>query len=45
MIMAEALTFPTLAQPSYTAISDNVQGFKLGATGTHFFIHDVSLSK
>lgn len=44
MIMSEALNFPTLAQPSYTAISDNVSGFKLGATGTHFFLHDVSLN-
>jgi peptide/nickel transport system substrate-binding protein len=41
IIMEEALMIPTLSQPSYFAVSNKVEGFKLGAQGTHFFLHDV----
>ena len=43
-IMENALNFPTLSQPSYFAVSNNVSGFKLGAEGTHFFLHDVAMN-
>lgn len=43
-IMENALVLPTLSQPSYFAVSSKVDGFKLGAEGTHFFIHDVSIN-
>ena len=43
-IMENALMFPTLSQPSYFAVSNAVTGFKLGAEGTHFFLHDVAMN-
>ena len=43
-ILENALSFPTLSQPSYFAMSNAVSGFKLGAEGTHFFLHDVSMN-
>lgn len=43
MIMDEALMFPTLSDPSFVVMSKDVKGFKMGAEGTRFFLHDVSL--
>ena len=45
IIMDQALIFPTLSDPSYVALAKGVEGFKMGAEGTNFFIHDVSIKK
>jgi len=44
IIMENAVTFPTLTQPTFLVMSSKVKGFKMGSEGTSFFLHDVSLS-
>lgn len=44
-IMNNALMFPTLTQPTFFAVSSKVEGFKLGAEGTRFFLHDIALTE
>jgi peptide/nickel transport system substrate-binding protein len=39
IIMDNALTLPTLSQPSFVAVSNKVKGFKMGAEGNWFFLH------
>lgn len=45
IIMDNAVMMPTLTQPTFFAISGKVEGFKLGAEGTQFFIHDVFVNE
>jgi len=43
--MEEALMVPTLSDPSFIAVDNSVKGFKLGAEGTFFFLHDVTIEE
>jgi peptide/nickel transport system substrate-binding protein len=43
-IMNEALMVPTLSDPSFIVASSEVEGFEIGAEGTFFFLHNVSLT-
>jgi len=45
IIMEEALMVPTLSDPSFIAVDNSVKGFKLGAEGTFFFLHDVTIEE
>jgi peptide/nickel transport system substrate-binding protein len=44
-IMTEALMVPTLSDPSFVVASSDVQGFELGAEGTFFYLHNVTLAE
>jgi peptide/nickel transport system substrate-binding protein len=45
IIMENALMLPTLSDPVFVAVSGKVKGFKMGAEGNWFFLHDVSVEK
>lgn len=42
-IMEQALMLPTLSDPVFTAMQPKVKGFKPGAEGNWFFLHDTYL--
>ncbi|MCU0906145.1 MAG: ABC transporter substrate-binding protein [Rhodobacteraceae bacterium] len=44
IIMEEALLIPTLSQPSFIVIDKDVEGFRMGAEGSFFFLQDVVLN-
>jgi len=44
-IMTEALMVPTLSDPSFIVVDNRVKNFKLGAEGTFFFLHDVTIEE
>lgn len=45
IVMDEALMLPTLSDPSFVIVSSKVKDFKMGASGTWFFVYDTTLSK
>jgi peptide/nickel transport system substrate-binding protein len=44
IIMEEALLIPTLSQPSFIVIDNDVEGFRMGAEGSFFYLQDVRLN-
>jgi peptide/nickel transport system substrate-binding protein len=45
IVTDEALYLPTLDDPQYYAMTRKVHGFRLGATGSWYFLNDVSVDK
>ena len=44
IIMDNALVLPTLSEPIFYAISDDVQGFELMSEGQFFYLHNTTLA-
>jgi len=45
IVLENALLLPTLSQPVYLAVSNSVEGFKMGSEGNWFFLNDTYVVK
>lgn len=45
IIMDQALMLPTLSEPIFVAMANNVEGFQIGAEGNWFFLQNISISE
>ena len=45
IVTEQALYLPTLDDPQYYAMMKKVRGFRLGATGSWYFLNDISVEK